>query len=46
MKSKFEGLGDIIIGVMGQLPVPFSMEETVPRPRHRQADVTCPGMSE
>jgi hypothetical protein len=33
MKNKFEGLGDIILGVMGQLPVPFSMEETVPRPR-------------
>jgi hypothetical protein len=23
MKSKFEDLGDIIVGVMGQLPVPF-----------------------
>eukprot|EP01047_Picozoa_sp_COSAG01_P043307 COSAG01_NODE_3837_length_5647_cov_13.474139_6_plen_37_part_01 len=32
-KNKFEGLSDIILGVMGQVPVPFSVEETVPRPR-------------
>jgi hypothetical protein len=33
-KNKFEGLGDIILRVMGQLPVPFSVEVTVPRLRH------------
>ena len=45
-KNKFEGLGDIIVGVMGQLPVPFSVEVTVPRSRHRQADITSPSMFE
>ena len=45
-KNKFEGLGDIILRVMGQLAVPFSAEETVPRPRHRQADITSPSMLE
>ena len=43
-KNKFEGLGDIILRVMGQLAVPFSAEETFPRPRHRQADITSPSM--
>jgi|EP01047_Picozoa_sp_COSAG01_P024371 hypothetical protein len=31
MKNKFEGLGDIILRVMGQLPVLFSVEVTVMR---------------
>jgi hypothetical protein len=26
IKNKFEGLSDIILGVMGQVPVPFSVE--------------------
>jgi hypothetical protein len=46
MKSQFEGLGDIIVGVMGQLPVPYSVEVTVPRPRYRQSDITSPSMLE
>jgi hypothetical protein len=45
-KNKFEGLGDIILRVMGQLPVPFSVEVTVPRSRHRQADITSPNKFE
>ena len=40
-KNKFEGLSDIILGVMGQVPVPFSVEES-----HRQADITSPSMFE
>jgi hypothetical protein len=27
IKNKFEGLSDIILGVMGQVPVPFSVED-------------------
>ena len=27
-KNKFEGLGDIIVRIMGQLPVPITAEET------------------
>jgi hypothetical protein len=46
MKNKFEGLGDIIVRVMGQLSVPFSVEVTVPRSRHRQANITSPSMFE
>jgi hypothetical protein len=45
-KNKFEGLGDIIHRVMGQLPVPIAVEETVPRSRHRQADITSPSRNE
>jgi hypothetical protein len=45
-KNKFEGLGDIILRVMSQLLVPFSVEVTVPRSRHRQADITSPSMFE
>jgi hypothetical protein len=45
-KNKFEGLGDIIHRVMDQLPVPIAVEETVPRSRHRQADITSPSMLE
>ena len=45
-KNKFEGLGDIIVRIMGQLPVPITAEETVPRLRHRQADITSPSMFE
>ena len=45
-ENKFEGLGDIILRVMGQFPVPCSAEETVPRSRHRQPDITSPSMLE
>ena len=45
-KNKFEGLGDIIVRIMGQLPVPITAEETVTRLRHRQADITSPSMFE
>eukprot|EP01049_Picozoa_sp_SAG25_P013333 SAG25_NODE_2035_length_2008_cov_1.285490_1_plen_97_part_00 len=33
-KNKLDCLGDIIVGVMGQRPVPFSVEVTVPLSRH------------
>ena len=46
MKKKFEGLGDIIFRVMGQLSIPSSVEVTAPRPRHRQADITNPSKFE
>ena len=45
-KNKFEGLGDIIVRIMGQLPVPITAEETFLRLRHRQADITSPSMFE
>ena len=44
MKSKFEGLGDIIVGVMGQLLVPFSMEEAVSRPKHMEPETRLHGI--